>query len=126
MSSSSSADAADGAVLVLARRQLDAYNRADLEAFCACYHPDVTVMNEAGAVSRSGMAQFRAGYAEMFAKHEAVHAEVTERMALGRHVVERERWSRRDRETGVISGGEVLVRYTEADARIRWVEFLKA
>jgi hypothetical protein len=115
----------DPMVLILSRGQLDAYNRADLDAFCACYHPEVTVMDEAGSVTRRGMAEFRAGYAVMFGKHDAVHAEVTERMALGRHVVERERWSRRDRESGAVSGGEVLVRYTEVDGLIRWVEFLR-
>ena len=28
----------------LAQAQLDAYNAADLDAFIACYHPDVVVM----------------------------------------------------------------------------------
>ena len=35
-------------VLALSRRQLDAYNRADLEAFCECYHREVCVLDAAG------------------------------------------------------------------------------
>ena len=110
----------------LARRQLDAYNRADLEAFCACYHPEVTVIDHRGQPSTVGMEAFRAGYGAMFAANRDVFAEVTERLLLPPHVVERERWARVDRATGVASGGQVLVRYTAQDGLIRWVEFLKA
>ena len=31
-------------ISTLAQRQLDAYNARDLDAFVACYHPDVVVM----------------------------------------------------------------------------------
>ena len=109
----------------LARRQLDAYNRADLDAFCACYHPEVTVIDHRGAPTTVGMEAFRAGYGGMFAANRDVFAEVTARLLLPPHIVERERWARVDRTTGVASGGEVLVRYSEQDGRIRWVEFLK-
>ncbi|MFN7143179.1 MAG: hypothetical protein ACK4YP_05340, partial [Myxococcota bacterium] len=52
-------------------------------------------------------------------------ATVDARLALGPHVVEREQWSRADRVTGERSEGEVLVRYTEVDGLLRWVEFLR-
>ena len=35
----------------LASRQLEAYNRADLEAFCACYHPNVLVYDAQGQIT---------------------------------------------------------------------------
>jgi hypothetical protein len=111
-------------VVTLSKRQLEAYNRADLDAFCACYHPDVEVMGEDGAVSTRGMEQFRARYADRFGKSRDVKAEIHVRVALGRHVIEREAWSRVDRETGAPASGEILVRYTERDGLIRWVEFL--
>ena len=112
-------------VLELARRQIAAYNRADLDAFCACYHPDVAVLDHTGAVTSSGMAAFRAGYQEMFAACVEVHAEVIDRVLMPPHVVEHERWSRVVRATGEVRSGVVLVRYTEQDERLRWVEFLK-
>ena len=111
-------------ILRLSREQLDAYNRADLDAFCACYHPEVAVLEEDGTVRSRGMEAFRERYAGLFGRFEAVRAEVTERLLLGRHVVERERWSRRDRQTGEVSAGEVIVRYTERDGRIAIAEFL--
>jgi hypothetical protein len=111
-------------VLQLSRAQLQAYNRADLDAFCACYHPEVRVLEADGTVRSQGMEAFRARYAGLFADFEAVYAEVDARLLLGAHVVERERWSRRHRLTGEVSSGEVLVRYTERDGTIAVAEFL--
>lgn len=108
----------------LATAQLVAYNAADLDAFCACYHDAVEVLDATGAVTLSGMSAFRARYGELFATW-APAATVDARLALGDHVVEREQWSRVHRTTGEHAHGEVLVRYSVADARIRWVEFLR-
>lgn len=108
----------------LATLQLAAYNRADLDAFCACFHADVTVLAADGGVRTRGMAAFREAYAGLFGGFRDVSATVDARVGLGPHLVERERWSRVDRHTGARSGGEVLVRYTEGDGLIRWVQFL--
>lgn len=109
----------------LSTLQLSAYNAADVDAFCACYHPEVVVMGHDGAVRMAGMAAFRESYGRMFAEHEGVGAAVDTRLALGPHVVERERWWRTNRATGVRTEGVVLVRYTADEGRIRWVEFLR-
>lgn len=106
----------------LADAQLRAYNAADLDDFCACYHPDVVVLDATGARTIEGMAAFRERYGALFRDY-APAATVDARIALGAHVVEREQWARTHRETGARSEGEVLVRYTEVDGRIRWVEF---
>lgn len=115
----------DPVVVALSKRQLAAYNRADLDAFCACYHPDIEVLDETGAVLRRGMDEFRPRYAELFARHRDVRAEVDERIVLGSHVVERERWSRVERDTGTEHSGVVIVRYTARDGLLRWAEFLR-
>lgn len=112
-------------VLALSHRQLAAYNRADIDAFAACFHSDVVVLDHTGARSIEGIDAFRAKYGAMFAQHRDVFAEVSERVVLGAHVVELERWSRTERSTGVSSSGTVIVRYTEQDGLIRWVEFLR-
>ncbi len=111
-------------VVQLAKRQLAAYNTADLDAFCACYHPDVKVLDADGVVTLAGMEHFRARYAGLFRDFEEVHAEVDMRVVLGAHVVEREQWSRRNRATGEVSGGTVLVRYTEREGTIAVAQFL--
>lgn len=111
-------------VLQLATRQLTAYNAADLDAFCACYHSDVKVLDVDGAVTVQGMEAFRSRYAGLFRDFEDVHAEVDARVVLGPHVVEHEAWSRRNRATGEVSGGTVLVRYTEREGAIAVAQFL--
>jgi hypothetical protein len=112
-------------VAELAAAQLEAYNRADIEAFCACYHEDVRVLDEQGEARTEGIEDFRAGYGAMFAKLREVRAEVDRRLVLGRHCVDLERWSRLDPETGERSEGVVLVRYTERDGKLAIVEFLR-
>ena len=111
-------------VVALARRQLAAYNAADLDAFCACYHPVVRVLEADGTVRSEGMEAFRARYAGLFEAYRDVRAEVDARLTLGPHVVEREAWTRTHRGTGERSDGQVLVRYTARDGTIALVEFL--
>lgn len=112
-------------VTELAAAQLDAYNRADVDAFCLCHSDDVRVLDETGAATIEGAPAFRARYASLFAEHRDVRAEVLVRLPLGRHCVDHERWSRVHRATGVSTSGEVLVRYTERDGRIAIVELLR-
>lgn len=51
----------------LAVEQLVAYNAADLDAFCACYHPEVQVLQGSQVVA-VGIDAFRAIYADKFAR----------------------------------------------------------
>jgi len=115
----------DTLVLALATRQLAAYNAADVKAFVDCFHPEVVVLNADGTVAHRGKKAFRLSYATMFATHAEVHAEVTERVHLGEHLIEKERWSRVNRESGEKLSGEVLVRWTELGGLLRWVQFLR-
>jgi len=118
-------DPGEPLVVVLARRQLAAYNRADLDAFCRCYHVDVEVLDHTGACTLRGAEAFRARYGAMFDAHDEVRGVVKARLVLGEHVVEHEAWSRRARDGGLRTSGEVLVRYTAHEGAIRWVEFLR-
>jgi hypothetical protein len=110
-------------ILRLSRQQLQAYCRADLDAFCACFHPEVEVLAAEGVQRMTGLAAFREQYARLFTHYREVTAEVTGRLVVGPHVVEHERWARVDRNTGERLGGEVLVRYTASEGKIRWVQF---
>lgn len=75
----------------LAQRQLDAYNAHDLEAFVACYHPEVEVRDfPAGTLRMQGMAPFRERYAQVLAKP-GLRADVVKRVALGQVVIDEER-----------------------------------
>lgn len=112
------------AVERLSDAQLQAYNRADIDAFCDCYHDDIEVLDATGNRTLSGIEAFRARYAAMFDAHQDVHARIDARLQLGAHVVEREQWSRTHKQTGARSEGQVLVRYTEQDGKIRYAQFL--
>ncbi len=48
------------------QRQLDAYNRRDLEAFLSCYAPDAVTVTDLGAVVLEGAAAFREKYEARF------------------------------------------------------------
>ena len=106
----------------LAQAQLDAYNTGDLDAFIACYHPDVVVM-EGDEVSFSGREAMREQYRDLFADW-TFGAAVPERLVVGPHCVDYERYWRVDPETAERSEGDVLVRYTMADGLIARVQFL--
>ena len=62
----------------------------------------------------------------MFSTFRDVRATVSARLALGPHVVEHEAWSRVSRETSDKQSGLVLVRYSAAEGRIRWVQFFRS
>ena len=110
------------AVVDLAARQLEAYNRSDLDGFVACYHEDVRVLH-GEEVTIEGKVAFRERYRTLFNEW-TFGAEVPKRLALGPHCVDLERWWRVDPDSGQRSEGELLVRYQEKDGVIAVVQFL--
>ena len=76
----------------VAERQLDAYNRQDVEAFAACFAEDVRVVRlpvgEILAEKREGI---RTLYGDLFRREPGRRAELLQRMACGRFVVDHER-----------------------------------
>lgn len=109
-------------VLQLAKQQLDAYNEGDIDAFCACYHTNVTVLDEGGNTTMQGIEAFRQRYAQLFETF-TTNGTISHRVCLPPHVVEHEHWSRTNKETQEGSKGEVLVRYTEYEGLIYRVQF---
>jgi uncharacterized protein (TIGR02246 family) len=86
---SSVADA-DAAVRAVVERQLDAYNRRDLEAFLSQYAPDVRIYAFPDKLLFQGHEKMRAEYGPLFAEAAGLHAEVTDRVVQGRFVIDRE------------------------------------
>lgn len=111
-------------VLTLSEEQLVAYNNRDIDAFCACYHEEVKVLDEEGKVTMDGMETFRQRYASLFENFET-EAWITERLLLPPHIVEKERYVRKNLETGEETTGDIIVRYTERDGKIALVAFLR-
>ncbi len=106
----------------LAARQLAAYNAADLDAFVACYHPTVRVVED-GEVGVVGRVALRERYSDLFSAG-GFGATVPARLVQGRHCVDLEAWWRIDPKSGARREGRLLVRYTEKEGLIGEVEFL--
>lgn len=110
-------------IVELAARQLAAYNASDLDAFCACYHPEVVVLDAEEQIAQ-GIANLRERYRGLFEGFE-FGAEVNKRFDAGEHCVDYETWWRIDPQTRERSQGVVLVRYTLRDDTIGWVQFFR-
>ena len=107
----------------LAREQLDAYNRADLDSFVACYHPNVRVFH-GDDEKFCGSLALRSRYETLFRMGQ-FGASVPHRICLRTHCVDFEEWWRIDPTTGERSEGQVLVRYEEREGLIGTVQFLR-
>ena len=107
----------------LAVRQLDAYNRGDLEAFAQCYHREVLVLH-GEEPAFNGRDELRERYRVMFESW-SFGATVSNRLVSGTHCVDLEHWWRVNPETNERSEGDLIVRYTLRDDLIGTVQFLK-
>jgi hypothetical protein len=106
----------------LAARQLAAYNASDLDAFVACYHEDIQVLDGEEETVR-GRENFRERYRYLFEEW-SFGASVPKRFHLGAHCVDYESWWRIPPDSDERSEGEVIVRYTLRDELIGTVQFL--
>lgn len=108
-------------LLQLVQAQLDAYNQNDLDAFCACYHPEVQLIEGEACVS-TGRAALRERYADMFAAG-GFGATVSQRVHTDKHCVDLEHWwvqlPGEEKEEGTL-----LARYSLREGHIGAVQFL--
>jgi hypothetical protein len=72
-------------------RQVDAYNRRDIDAFLSCYAPDTVIEDAAGTVVMRGQAAMRTAYSELFRTSPNLHAEIATRICIGAYVIDEER-----------------------------------
>lgn len=109
-----------GSPEAIVQAQLDAYNRRDLEGFLAFYSDDAVLKNHPDQVTQVGKEQMRARYTQRFA-NPAVHAQVLQRMVLGRFVVDEERIVAPPSKDVI----EAVAIYEVRDGKIVSVSFLK-
>lgn len=107
----------------LAQRQLEAYNRRDLEAFLAVFSDDCRLY-ELGkeAPTTVGKAAMRERYANLFAKSPSLNCVIVNRTALGRAVIDFEQITGRMGEPGVL---EAIAIYEIEGDRIARVHFMR-
>jgi hypothetical protein len=86
----------------LAQQQLDAYNRKDIDAFAACYAPDVEAWMQGGELLFRGVDALRGRYGPYFAANPNLHARLLHRMVQGHFAIDHEHV------TGLASGDELF------------------
>ena len=105
----------------LVQRQLDAYNRQDIEAFLDCYTEDAVLGGLNGDITQAGAAEIRARHLELFAQFPENKADVVNQIDLGSTVILHEDVSR-------APGGDtfqVAAIYTIRDGKIARVDFAR-
>ena len=76
---------------MLAQKQLDAYNKQDLDEFLSVYSEDVTIMEfPTNKITTSGIEEMRRRYGRLFKEHPNNHAELLARLVHGNKVVDHE------------------------------------
>lgn len=76
---------------MLAQKQLDAYNKQDLEEFLSVYSNDVLIMDfPDNKVTARGIDEMRTRYGKLFKEHPNNHAELLARVVHGNRVVDHE------------------------------------
>ncbi len=74
-----------------AQAQLDAYNARDVDAFVACFAPDVELFDlQTGASRGQGRANMRRDYGALFDRATSLCARVTNRSVVGNVAFDRE------------------------------------
>lgn len=109
-------DQANAAVI---DRLVEAYNAGDMEGFIGCFAPDARIYRFPDTLLHDGLSAIRTQYRAPL--EQEYRTEVSERIVVGGHVVERERVTR--------PGGEpteYLTIYTVVDGKIVRVDFLGA
>ncbi|MBT2682448.1 nuclear transport factor 2 family protein [Bacillus sp. ISL-37] len=76
---------------MLAQKQLDAYNKQNLEEFLSVYSENVVIMEfPSNEVTTRGIEEMRARYGKLFKNHPNNHAELLGRMVHGNKVIDHE------------------------------------
>jgi uncharacterized protein (TIGR02246 family) len=107
--------------LILAQKQLDAYNAQDLETYVSCFAEDCVISGLNGAATETSRDAIKARYAKAFAAFPRNKAYLKGRVATGNIVVDHELVIR-------APGGEqfeIIAIYTFRDGLIARVDFAK-
>jgi hypothetical protein len=75
----------------IVQKQLEAYNKRDLETFCECYHPNIFVTRlSQNQVICTDKTQFREVYKKLFEASPNLHCEIKSRIIMPSVVIDEE------------------------------------
>jgi hypothetical protein len=78
--------------VAVVQRQVEAYNRRDLEAFAATYRDDVKIFRMPSTTpAMAGRSALREFYASERFNRPTLHAEIVQRIVIGNKVIDHER-----------------------------------
>ncbi len=75
----------------IVQRQLDAYNKRDIDAFIATYNPAIQIYRHPDQLLYDSLDQMRERYAAMFLQTPDLHCQIVNRVVLGDYVIDKER-----------------------------------
>ena len=103
------------------QRQLEAYNKGDIDAYMANFAEDCVVEDGLGNVSMRGAEEMRRSYAKLFEAYPNQHCEILSRTSVGNWVLDEERI------TGRAEGQETrcVAVYLVENGKIRHIRFLR-
>jgi hypothetical protein len=106
------------------QRQLETYNRRDLEGFCELFAEDAQIFDLGATVPTfTGKEAIRTRYRELFDRSPTLHSSVLNRTALGRVVVDLEHITGRNGSPGVFA---VLAIFEVDAGKIQRVHFARS
>jgi len=71
-------------------RQLEAYNRHDLDGFMACFAPDASMENGEGKLIAGDVVAIRERYRSRFEANPGLHSELLNRIEVGTYIIDDE------------------------------------
>ncbi len=74
----------------IVQKQVEAYNRHDLDAFLATYSPDIKLYDFPGKETLSGLEAMRKSYGKLFAANPDLKANILTRIVQGDTVIDQE------------------------------------
>ncbi|MEP2239750.1 MAG: nuclear transport factor 2 family protein [Maribacter sp.] len=75
---------------IIVQKQLDAYNKRDIDGFLNTYSESFKVYRYSGALQSDGLEAMRAGYTDFFNSSPDLHCEIINRIIIGNKVIDEE------------------------------------
>ncbi len=85
------------------QKQVEAYNKHDLDAFLATYSPDIRLHEFPDKLTSSGLEEMRKQYGALFERAPGLKAEITKRIVQGNYVIDHEKVTFGGRESTAVA-----------------------
>jgi hypothetical protein len=105
-----------------AKRQLEAYNNRDIDAFMSCYSSDCVVEDAEGNILMTNAEQMRERYSKLFNGNPNLHCKLVSRIVVGNYVMDEENVAGKEGSQEIT---HVVAIYRIAEGLITHVRFIR-